>query len=229
MEGLQIFLQSNFPGHRFRRCTPIRPKPGPRPGIQAMGHTGSGLSEQIGYFLPYNLRDSVGELILVIDDLDCQNAEARRQQFAAAIRRGLAQAGEQPAADRHALAHIAWEIGLAAPEIEAWLVADWQHTFAADRELRQHEVELRRELRRRYETSRPGGDIERPESFSELDPLRGACREKLSEVIQGLVRNLYGLDYSKAEHSGRMLKQARAEKINAGCAEFRSIYRRLMP
>jgi len=227
LEGMQIFLERNFPAQRFQRRTPIRHKPGPRPGIQALGHTGQGLGEQIEYFLPYSLRDGVCELILVIDDLDCHDPQACRQAFNEAIQNGLEAARSLLHIDPSALEHLAWEVGLAAPEVEAWLIADWSQTFGADPELQQHEVALRRELRRRFQEASPAGAIERPESFSQYDRQRDACREKLSETIQTLVWSLYGIRYSKAVHSGRMLKQARAEQINLCCSEFRGIYHRL--
>lgn len=210
LKGLILFLTKNFTFHAFERKTPIRKKPGPRPSLyHALGYTGQSLRDQIGFALEQALRDGICDRILVLDDLDCHNLEERSRLFDEAIR-------QVPGTET-----IRRMIAFAVPEIEAWLISDWNQSFAIDLDLRRYHVVIRRELSRIYQESSINGDINLPESFSVLNEERGACDRKLSEEISQTVRIVTGINYSKDEHSGSMLQRVRAEVIQSVCPIFR--------
>lgn len=216
LEGLIKFLMKNFRQHQFIRKTPIRPKPAPKPGIQALGKTGHDLASQIRYFLPIALATESCHLILVLDDLDCHDYQERQALF-------------QNLLNQMDLPHTTKTlIGFAIPEIESWLVADWKHTFENDRDLKKSNVQIRNKLAERYRLANPEmGNFEHPESYSFFDNQKGACHEKLSETIQEVVLQVSGIYYSKAEHSGSMLQNAQAIRVQDKCPGFRKIYRQL--
>ena len=207
-----IFLKKNFIAHDFERKTPIRKKPGPKPGaFHALGYTGQSLRDQIDFALTQALQGGRCDRILVLDDLDCLDMERKRkrQSFNETIEHIPGSAG------------IEWIVSFAAPEIEAWLVADWSQSFAADLDLRHFHVQIRRALAAAYQRSTEAGDIGNPENFSELNVDRGACQQKLSEEIAEVVYRIAGITYSKDEHSGSMLQRVRAETIQQNCPIFR--------
>lgn len=211
LKGLIIFLQKNFPQHTFERKTPINDtKPGPRPGIQSLGRTGKSLVQQIRYFLPISLKDGICDKILVLDDLDCHLIERYRQKFVDAALEILN--GR----------NVSVLTVFASPEIEAWLIADWENSFG--KEFKSHQVEIRRKLSQKYKKSRPDnmGNIEHPESFSYFDSGRDTCTEKLSRVVVTVVEEIDG-NYSKDEHSGRMLQNINAARVCEKCPSARGL------
>ena len=218
--GLTIFLERNFPAHRFIRKTPVRQKPGPKPGrdnhFHVFGQTGRGLAEQITHFLSLSNPTEHCEAILILDDLDCHDIHERTEMFVEAVE----QAGT--------FANINRLIGFAKPEIEAWLVADWERTFAGNKEFHPDKVNIRRELDRAYRELSESGNIANPENFSHFDEPKDACREKLSDTIIQIVLDETGIHYSKAIHSALMLRDARAAIISEKCPVFRDLYRQLM-
>ncbi|MFM6135210.1 MAG: hypothetical protein ACKPCP_13770, partial [Sphaerospermopsis kisseleviana] len=119
--GLIKFLQKNFPGCTFVRKTPARIKPGPKPGKSVgYGRTGKSLIAQINQELPIALKNEPNkcDFILVFDDLDCRNHLEQRERFLAVI-------SEIPDTEE-----IPKFVGFAAPEIESWIIADWDNTIA---------------------------------------------------------------------------------------------------
>lgn len=210
LRGLDIFLKRNFPFYSFERKTPIFQKPGPRPDrYHAVGHTGTALRQQIHWTLEQALRDGRCDCILILDDLDCHDIERSRQIFDTEIQR---------VAGAETIRRI---IAFAAPELEAWLIADWSNSFASHRELRQYEVKIRRALADAYQTSTDAGNINHPEGFSVFNAERNTCEQKLSEKIIEVVRSISGITYSKDEHSGSMLQKVQAEIIQRNCPIFR--------
>lgn len=210
LRGLSIFLRSNFKSHIFEMQTPFRQKPGPRPNkYHALGQTGSSLRRQIKVSLEQALRGGRCDRILVLDDLDCHDIEQCRQAFEITL---------QTIAGAETIEHI---IAFAAPEIEAWLIADWARSFANWREFRPYQVQIRRALAEAYRESTAEGDIGQPENFSWRDTDRNACAQKLSEKIQDVVQRIAGSQYSKDEHSGSLLQQVRADVIQQSCPTFR--------
>lgn len=218
LAGLQVFLTRNFVTHKFELKTPRRKKPGPRPGIitqaaiEAMGKTADSLVAQIKYFLPISLRDGICDTLLVVDDLDCHLLSEYQKKFSTAIDGILPN-------DRLKISTI---MTFPSPELEAWLIADWENSF--QKEFPVHHVQLRRNLREKYKQSRPDGlgDIDAPESFSYFAKDRNTCEQKLSEVIVNLAYDIVG-DYSKDEHSGRMLQNINAITVCQKCPSARKL------
>lgn len=218
LAGLIVFLEKNFSLQIFERKAPIRKKPGPRPGYAALGQTGRNLSRQIRHLLQRALQYACCEVILVIDDLDCQNMEERYNAFLQVIYECLANFND---VDPDIL------IVFAAPELESWLVADWSRTFAFHPDLRAKQVEIRRELSKRYQSSCPNqsSNIQIPESFSWLNLEKNTCDQKLSKVIIETVWDIVGITYSKDHHSGSMLANVNAQVIIDNCPSAQPLRR----
>ncbi|RLC14293.1 MAG: hypothetical protein DRI57_14680 [Deltaproteobacteria bacterium] len=89
IEGLMPFFRKNFPLCHFERRTPARIKKGPKPGKKRYGPglTGKGFADQIKKILATALLSETCDLILVLDDLDCKDADKQREIFSAAIDR----------------------------------------------------------------------------------------------------------------------------------------------
>lgn len=89
MTALVPFLYKHFSGCSFERKTPYRKKPGPKLGKpkarSSLGKTGKSLAEQIKSELAIALKSGFSDLILVIDDLDCNDAKTREKIFLDAI------------------------------------------------------------------------------------------------------------------------------------------------
>lgn len=222
--GLPVFLERNFGQHRFERKTPIVHKKAPRPpkyppanpqdDHEIVSMTGHELSRQTRQILQ-KYWPGTCDLILVLDDLDCHDPLVRRQMFENAVRQSIQNQ------------NIPVTIGFAVPEIEAWIIADWHNTFEKDREFRntaqaQYAHQIRRELAEQY--IRYDGSIDQPEQFSQFDPERDSCQVKLSDVLIEIVQLQTGINYSKADHSARMLKAADAHRVQTLCPEFRAVY-----
>ncbi|MCB0086735.1 MAG: DUF4276 family protein [Caldilineaceae bacterium] len=215
VEGLKPFFESNYPQHRFERKLPERRKPGPKPtGQPGYGHTGRSLSAQIVKRLRASLsRGDICDLILVIDDLDCQEINQKIQYFTKAV-------------DTISyVTPIPLHIGLASPEIEAWLIADWDNTFARDVDFRHCHNAMRHWLRTQQNVK-----FDNPEDFSEFSPDKNACAEKLSDAIIESTRKQdisAKREYSKAIHTPRLLKQADSQVISNKCPLYRQIHIKL--
>lgn len=210
VSGLIPFLQANYPFLSFERKTPARKKPGAKPNRlpthQYSGSTGDALGDQIEEILPVAYLQGSCDVIFVLDDLDCHNADERRTTF-----RNIFQ-NIPVATDAYIL------IGFATPEIESWLIADWEHTFRSDYELRTGNMVLR------YQLAQNGVDFEHPEHFSHFDSDKDACAQKLSDLIIAEVFEASNVRYSKSDHSARLLKKVQAPLISPKCPEFRVIH-----
>ncbi|GBC59723.1 hypothetical protein DENIS_0664 [Desulfonema ishimotonii] len=214
LEGLTHFLGKNFPDCRFVRMTPVRPKKGPKVGkkINALGKSGKSLRSQIRYRIRVTPLFDYCDLILVLDDLDCRNATDETSCFSAIF------------VNDPKTVHSRFFIAFAAPELEAWLIADWNNTFAADSDFRSFHERLRYTLSTRYHIP-----FNNPENFSQYDPATNACEQKLSDEIKNAVAesspaNNLGARYSKGIHTPRMLQRAIAENIAEKCPLFRDMY-----
>ncbi len=147
-------------------------------------------------------------MILVIDDLDCRDAGEQEQRFSQAI------------ASIPGAANVERCIGFAAPELEAWLIADWKNTIATDVDFRAAHAGMRWWLS--HEKHVP---FNAPETFSTYDPDRDTCQEKLSEAIIDSAReNGSRNPYSKAIHTPRLLERANPEIISNKCPLFKGLY-----
>lgn len=213
VRGLIPFLQRNYAQHQFERKSPVRLKPGPKPTVQpGYGLTGKGLAAQLARILQAALSTgNLCDLILVIDDLDCHHPSERRAKLNEAID-GVTETR-----------NVERVIGFAAPEVEAWIIADWEQTIAQDTDFRGCHAAMRRwmstEKQVRFRT---------PEIFSEYNANKDACAEKLSDVlIEAAERHCTRSAYSKAIHTPRLLERLSAQVVSAKCPLFRSIHNRL--
>ncbi|VXD10303.1 conserved hypothetical protein [Planktothrix serta PCC 8927] len=203
VRGLIPFLKQNFPGCQFERKTPVRRKPGPKPNpLMSYGRTGNSLIEQIQEQLPIALKAESNQcdLIFVFDDLDCRNPETQRQKI-------LASLSTIPDCDQ-----VPKLIGFAAPELEAWIIADWDNSIAKHPDFRGRHERMRWWLSAKGKIS-----FNNPESFSEYDHQRDCCQDKLSEaLIQSSIQDetdRQRLRFSKGIHTPILLLQINGNEV----------------
>ena len=216
--GIIKFLQKNFPTCTFVRKTPARIKPGPRPGkASGYGRTGNSLIDQISKELPIALKNEPNkcDLILVFDDLDCRDPIAERKKFLAVI-------SKIPEC-----ADIEKFVGFAAPELESWIIADWDNTIAKHPDFRN-----RHERMRWWLSTQRNIPFDNPESFSEYDLTRDCCQEKLSEaLVESSILKEFDSSYSrfsKGLHTPLLLLKIRPDEVQRKCPLFREMYNYLI-
>ena len=213
MRGLIPLLENICIDHTFERKSPVRRKPGPRPSnVPGYGRTGRSLAEQIEKLLFESLKaKECCDLILVIDDLDCHDRDARRELFDKSI-------GNVDQA-----ANIEHYIGFASPEVEAWIVADWDHSVAKDPDFRGCHNQMRHWL-----STQKAVPFDRPETFSSYDREKDSCRDKLSDaIIESSIYCGAQARYSKGGHTARFLRRISAEVVRGECPLFRALHHRL--
>ena len=213
MRGLIPLLENICIDHTFERKSPVRRKPGPRPSnVPGYGRTGRSLAEQIEKLLFESLKaKECCDLILVIDDLDCHDRDARRELFDKSI-------GKVD----HA-ANIEHYIGFASPEVEAWIVADWDHSVAKDPDFRGCHNQMRHWL-----STQKAVPFDRPETFSSYDREKDSCRDKLSDaIIESSIYCGAQARYSKGGHTARFLRRISPEVVSGKCPLFRALHHRL--
>lgn len=214
VRGLIPFLEKNFPSCKFERKTPVLQKPGPKPGkASGYGKTGKSLIAQISKELPITLKNEPNkcDLILVFDDLDCRDPIAERKKFLAVI-------SKIPEC-----ADIEKFVGFAAPELESWIIADWDNTIAKHPDFRNRHKRMRWWL-----STQRNIPFDNPESFSEYDPTRDCCQEKLSEsLIESSILEEFDSSYSrfsKGLHTPLLLLEIRCDEVQRKCPLFREMY-----
>ena len=214
VRGFFPFLDKTFPGCRFERKTPVSRKPGPKPNKpSSQGRTGKSLIEQIKQELPLALKAEPNkcDLILVFDDLDCRDSQTQKSKI-------LSEISKIPEC-----ADIEKFVGFAAPEIEAWIIADWNNSIAKHSDFRGRHERMRWWLSTQKKVS-----FENPESFSEYDPQRDCCREKLSEyLIESSVQDEVDRDkarFSKGLHTPLLLREIDPNEVQKKCPLFRELY-----
>lgn len=214
VRGFFPFLEKTFPGCRFERKTPVRQKPGPKANkAGSYGRTGQSLIEQIKQELPLALKAEPNkcDLILVFDDLDCRDSETQKSKI-------LSEISTIPEC-----ADIKNFVGFAAPEIEAWIIADWNNSIAKNSDFRGRHERMRWWLSTQRKVS-----FENPESFSEYDSQRDCCREKLSEyLIESSVQDEVDRDkprFSKGLHTPLLLREIDPNEVQKKCPLFRELY-----
>ena len=213
VSGLVPLLKNICSDHTYERKSPIRRKPGPRPAAEpGYGRTGRSLARQLEKLLFESLRaNATCDLILVIDDLDCHEPNTRRELFDSAI------------AKINRAATIERFVGFASPEIEAWIVADWNHSIASDPDFRGCHGQMRHWL-----STQKGVRFDQPETFSRLDEEKDSCLDKLSdEIVDSSVQLGARSRYSKAIHTARFLRQISPEVVSAKYPHFRELFNRL--
>ncbi|MFM8008118.1 MAG: thiamine pyrophosphate-dependent enzyme, partial [Dolichospermum sp.] len=104
------------------------------------------------------------DLILVFDDLDCRDVNSQREKFISAISK---------ITESH---DIPQYIAFAAPELESWMIGDWDNTIAKHPDFRG-----RHEKMRWWLSTQKNISFDDPESFSKYDQDRDCCQDKLSQ------------------------------------------------
>lgn len=214
VRGFFPFLDKTFPGCRFERKTPVRQKPGPKANkAGTYGRTGQSLIEQIKQELPIALKAEPNkcDLILVFDDLDCRDSQEQKKKI-------LDEISKIPEC-----ADIEKFVGFAAPEIEAWIIADWNNSIAKNSDFRGRHEPMRSWLSRQKKVS-----FNNPESFSEYDAEKDCCREKLSEaLVESSVQDEVDRDkarFSKGYHTPLLLIEIDPNEVQKKCPLFRELY-----
>ncbi len=218
--GLIPFLEKCFPQCLFERKTPARQKPGPkanrpnRGSTGGYGRTGDSLIAQINKELPIALRNEPKscQLILVVDNLDCRELQSQQQRFLEAINL------------IPNCATMSKFVAFAAPELEAWIIADWHNSIAKYTKFRRRHEQMRWWLSQAGQV--PFND---PESFSTYDPSRDSCQDKLSDLLilsttRVAASNIEQLPFSKKSDTPELLKMINPEFVSKKCPVFRGFY-----
>ncbi|MEW6140305.1 MAG: DUF4276 family protein [Thermodesulfobacteriota bacterium] len=206
--GLVNFFRKWYGNCRFVRKTPVRRPPAPKANRarSAHGRTGSSLVKEVRERLVLSLRyDEPCDIILVLDDLDCRDAAPSRQRLLKAVEAAL---GER---------QIERFVGFAAPELEAWLIADWDHSFGEHPDFRGQ----RQQGMRHWLSTVGNVPFDNPETFGNYDAERDACSEKLSDtIIESTVQGTHNTGrspYSKSMHTPAMLLSINPELVAQRC------------
>ena len=214
VRGLIPFLEKNFPGCSFERKTPVRQKPGPKPNkVVSYGRTSQSLIEQIKEELPIALKGEANKcnLILVFDDLDCRDPTTQRETILQELSKVQECAG------------IEKFVGFAAPELEAWIIADWDNSIAKNSDFRGRHERMRYWLRRQRNVP-----FDSPESFSEYDSEKDCCQEKLSKaLIESTEQDEADRNksrFSKRLHTPLLLLEINSNTVQQKCPLFRELY-----
>ena len=213
--GLIKFLQKLFPQNFvFERKTPFdSTKKGAKPNRKStFGISNTSLIEAIQKYLPLAFLNEKHkpDLILVMDDLDCGNLDHQRQQFLDCI----TNIDKTKNIDRY--------IAFAAPEIESWIIADWDHTLA-----KAEKFKARHQRMRHWLSTQKKVPFDQPESFGEYDPNKKSCKEKLSNLlIEASSQEIedQGKEYKKSEDSPELLLRIEKEILVQKCPMFRHFY-----
>jgi hypothetical protein len=213
VRGLIPFFEQNFPEIKFERKSPIRRKPGPRPGLKkqySYGLTGKSFYKDIPKKMDEAFKaNEKCHGILILDDLDCRDYKKQKELINNII---------QSIGD-----NLNTIIGFAAPELETWVIADWDHTIAKHPDFKERHNAMRHWL-----ISQKNIPFRNPESFGKYDSLRDTCDEKMSDlIIQSSTYEQYNflkIKYSKARHTPELLLDARPEEIVKKCPIFKKFY-----
>ncbi len=210
VRGLVPFLEKHFANCSFHRMTPVIRKPGPRPGIYPPGYgrTGKSLVAEIKERLGTALSKSAKcDAILVVDDLDCRDCNKQRDILTDVITR----IGGFDNIDIH--------IGFSAPELESWIIADWNSSVACHPDFRGRHDRMRHWL-----CTVKKIPFDAPESFGAYDKERDCCDNKMSNAIidSSTVREddqMYPR-YSKANHTPSLLQEIDPDIVKKKCPIF---------
>jgi hypothetical protein len=221
--GIVPFLQRHFDKSNviFNRALPQRMKPGPRPGVIPYGATGRQFQQIVRDTIARYLEKGV-DAIIVLDDLDCDDYDAKANLLRGAVTEGFAEAAKKGIAPPASVL-----VAFAVPEIEAWVIADWSHTFQK-RHGNYHGA-------MRHALSSQGVDFSNVESFDCHCDTPEAYR-KLSVVLQKVFNqaqydanpNVSAIvPYSKDTDTRALLEIATAEGIARACPRFAGFWREL--
>jgi hypothetical protein len=212
VDGFFPFLQRHFINCSFARRTPRRP-PGPRKGSSLYsGLTGRSLLDEIRKDI-LDYWDGTPGAILLMDDTD----QRVPNNHAALLRAVATEALKEKAATGAAQPII---VALAVPELETWLLADWDNTFK--KEFSQCAAAVQHELATTHKV-----DFSKPESFATSDD-QGVYR-KMSEILMDTInlKCTLRLNYSKATDTPRLLMRADPNVIKGKCPYFAEFWNAL--
>ncbi|WP_017741607.1 hypothetical protein [Scytonema hofmannii] len=120
-------------------------------------------------------------------------------------------------------AKITQFVGFAAPELESWIIADWNNSIARHSDFRDRHQRMRWWL-----STQRNIPFDCPESFSEYNPERDCCHEKLSEaLIESSVLDEFEPSetrFSKGLHTPLLLLQIQPNEVQQRCPLFRELY-----
>jgi len=138
VRGLVPFLKKHFGTYcRFDRKTPVKYKPAGKPGKEAPSHgkTGTSLVKEVRKRLREALKNEGScHAVLVVDDLDCSPLDKAKEP----LRKVVDQCVDTES--------IPVCIDFAAPELEAWLIADWENTLQGHPDFRSRAQPMRYQL-----------------------------------------------------------------------------------
>ena len=222
ISGLKPFLDKSFPKCKFKLCTPIRDKPAPkfRREAPSQGYTGRSLLTQIKVQLhiKLDLKDTC-DLIVIFDDLDYPLTETQELKFAVQKRQTFEDFLKQiwkKYPERPPINHI---IGFAKPELESWVIADWEQTVAKAPEFRERSKSMQHWLAAERKVS-----FSSPENFGLDSNFEKSYHKKLSDVIIEASEKQEGIRYSKQIHTARFIKNLDAAIAQQKCPEFRKFF-----
>ena len=222
ISGLLPYLRREFPNCKFELCTPIRNKPGAKPRHEAspQGYTGKSLLEKFKKRLleKFKFKDSC-DLIVIFDDLDYPANQTNDLDFANQKHQIFEVFINQLWKNNPKLKPINHVIGFAKPELESWVIADWDQTVAKDPEFRDQSNAMRHWLSTERKVK-----FDSPEGFG-LDPtFPQTYHKKLSNAVIEASEQQVGLRYSKQLHTARFIKQLDSAIAQQKCPEFRKFF-----
>ena len=219
IRGIVCFFEKHFPDFTFHRVTPVRNKRTPdrvksNAAVDALGKTGEAFSKQIKAKLDDKIKygSPLCDAILIVDDLDCCCNVERKSLFNDTVN----QAGNG------AFKEVRRIIGFAAPELEAWVIADWGNTIAKHIDFRQNQQAMQDWLKENKLS------FDTPEVFSFYDESKNSCHDKLSELLIESSRQKNKTAYSKAKHTPFLLYESLKPDVVVGkCPLFRDFFTQL--
>jgi len=219
IRGIVHFFEKHFPDFTFHRITPVRNKRTPdrvRPHAvnDVLGKTGKDFAKQIKVKLDDKIKyqSPPPDAILILDDLDCSCNTERKTLFDDTVN----QSGNG------AFKEIRRIIGFAAPELEAWVIADWENTIAKHIDFRENDKAIQHWL------SNNGVSFDTPETFSFYDKSKNSCHAKLSDLLIESSIQKNQIAYSKAKHTPFLLHDSlKPEVVVKRCPLFRDFFNQL--
>lgn len=202
---LQVFLDRFLPD--AVRWFPAVSKPGPKlgrrsPRAEWRGYTGSRLVREVCRILEQqqDALDSV-RTVVIIDDADCRFCDddedsQRFREWCDDVEKRVREAAVRPELEVVVL--------LASPEIEAWLILDWENTFGSLYGRQSHV--LARTIRKPF--------LEKREAFGCPEKAGGGCTTKLRRLVEGAVIDLgTNARYRPAIEGCQMLAMADPQRV----------------
>ncbi len=209
LKGLVPFLKKHFSGGcKFERKTPVKHKPGPKPNKVKSGYGKTGKSLEAEIKKRIRIALATGEKcdkILVIDDLDCRDYVKQENKFISAV---------NAVKDAESIDKF---VGFAAPEMEAWIIADWDNSIAKHSDFRNRQKSMRHWISQRI-------TFKAPETFGVYNKKKDTCNEKLSDAIIEASVLEQGERYSKRIHTPLLLMRINPKKVAEKCPLFRKLF-----